>query len=73
MDRPFQIGDMVRVFPTHIGVDYPAPEVRRAFEFALGRTFMVRGVDWGGWVWLELDEEHGGIGIQPDCVRLVAR
>lgn len=36
MDRPFLIGDMVRVvrIPTHIGVDYPAPEVRRAFEFA---------------------------------------
>ena len=73
MDRPFQIGDLVRVtqIPPHIGADYPQPEVRRAFEFALGCTYRVTGVDWGGWVSLELSDEHGGIGVQPDCVELI--
>jgi len=45
-------------------------EVRRAFEVALGNTYKVEGIDWGGWVWLSLSE-HEGIGVQPDCVELV--
>jgi hypothetical protein len=73
VDRPFQVGDTIRVsrIPPHISADYPYPEVRRAFEFALGQTFRVVDIDWGGWVWLDLDEQHGGIGVQPDCVELI--
>lgn len=73
MERPFQIGDLVRLsrIPPHIGPDYPYAEVRRAFEFALGRTYKVEDVDWGGWVMLTLERGHGGIGVQPDCVDLV--
>jgi hypothetical protein len=73
MERPFQIGDLVRVsrIPSHIGADYPYAEVRRAFEFALGRIYRVEGVDWGGWVMLRLESGRGGIGVQPDCVDLV--
>jgi hypothetical protein len=64
---------MVRVsrIPPHIRAeDYPNMEVRRAFEVALGNTYKVEGIDWGGWVWLSLSE-HEGIGVQPDCVELV--
>ena len=74
MERPFQIGDLVRVsrIPPHIiSPDYPCAEVRQAFEFALGRTYEVESVDWGGWVMLKLEGERGGIGIQPDCIDLV--
>ena len=73
MDKALKVGDVVRVsrIPPHIGPDYPHPEVRRAFEFALGNTYRVTSIDWGGWVWLTLGEEHGGIGVQPDCLELV--
>jgi hypothetical protein len=71
VERLFEVGDMVRVtrIPPYIA-DHP-PEVLRAFEFALGNTYRVEIVDWGGWVWLELNQEHGGIGVEPDCVELV--
>ena len=73
MEPLFQIGDLVRVsrIPPHIGPDYPHVEVRRAFEFALGRTYKVEDVDWGSWVMLTLERGHGGIGVQPDCVHSV--
>ncbi len=73
MQRQFEIGDLVRVakIPVHIGPDHPYPEVRRAFEFALSKTFRVEDIDWGGWVALTLSDEHGGIGVQPDCVQLI--
>jgi hypothetical protein len=75
MERPFQIGDMVRVsrIPPHILVPDYSAETRRAFEAALGRTYRVESIDWGGWVWLHLgaDHNHEEIGIQPDCVVLV--
>lgn len=45
-------------------------EVRRAFEVALGNTYRVEDIDWGGWVWLNISE-HEGIGVQPDCVEQV--
>jgi hypothetical protein len=74
MDRPFQVGDQVRVvrIPPFIeSEDYPYPEVKRAFAAALGNVYRVDYVDWGGWVSLSLGRRHGGIGIQPDCVELV--
>ncbi len=73
MDRPFQIGDSVRVVrvPPHIeSPDYPFPEVRRAFKKALGKIYSVDAVDWGGWVSLRIGRGEG-IGVQPDCVELV--
>lgn len=45
-------------------------EVRRAFEVALGNTYRVEDIDWGGWVSLNISE-HEGIGVQPDCVEQV--
>ena len=45
--------------------------MRAAFEFALGKAYLVDFVDWGGWVMLHLNRKHGGIGVQPDCVALI--
>lgn len=76
LTKIFQVGDLVRVVrvPPHIASnDYPYPEVQRAFEIALGNTYRVEEVDWGGWVHLHLGNPHGGIGVQPDCVELVER
>ena len=72
MDRPFQTGDLVRVkqIPAHIA-EHDPPETRAAFEFALGNIYRVSDVDWGGWVFVERNEEHGGIGVHPDCVELI--
>lgn len=74
MNRPFQIGDSVRVVrvpPNVESPDYPFPEVRRAFENAIGKIYSVEAVDWGGWVSLRVGEGQG-IGIQPDCIELVS-
>jgi len=68
MNRSFKVGDMVRIskIPPHImDPAYPFPEVLQAFEFALGNVYRVEFVDWGGWVQLQLDREHGGIGVHP--------
>jgi hypothetical protein len=49
VDRPFQIGDTVRVIrlPDYMEAsDYPFPEVRSVFETALGKAFLVDYVDW---------------------------
>jgi hypothetical protein len=73
MDRPFQIGDSVRVLhvpPNVESPDYPFPEVRRVFENAVGKIYSVDAVDWGGWLSLRVGKGQG-IGIQPDCVELV--
>ena len=59
--------------PPHVeSPDYPFPEVRRAFERALGETYSVDAVDWGGWVSLRIGNGEG-IGVQPDCIELVSR
>jgi hypothetical protein len=71
--RPLNKGDFVRVVrvPPHIAATtYPFPETQAAFAAAVGRTFRVDNVDWGGWVFFWIDEEHGGIGVQPECVEL---
>ncbi|MEO5924746.1 MAG: hypothetical protein ABIR70_13055 [Bryobacteraceae bacterium] len=75
MEHHFQIGDTVRVkaIPPHINATYPFPETLQAFQFALGKTYSVEEVDWGGWVQLNLGQRHGTIGVQPDCVELVRR
>jgi hypothetical protein len=72
VDRLFQIGDRVRVVrvPPHIE-NYPYAEVKEAFSAALGNVYRVDDIDWGGWVLLDLGEDNGGIGIQPDCIELV--
>ena len=75
-DQPFRVGDLVRVarIPPHIDApDYPYEEVKCAFAAALGKTFRVEEVDWGGWVWLLMPGGAEGIGVQPDCVELVQR
>jgi hypothetical protein len=74
MDRPFQVGDLVRVVrvpPNVESPDYPFPEVRRVFENAIGKIYAVEAVDWGGWVSLSVGEGQG-IGIQPDCIELIS-
>lgn len=73
VERPIQIGDRVRVVrvPPHIeDPNYPYAEVKEAFAAALGNVYRVDDVDWGGWVFLHVSEENGGIGVQPDCVEL---
>ncbi len=74
VDRPFQVGDSVRVIrvpPNVESPDYPFPEVRRVFENAIGKICTVEAVDWGGWVSLNVGDRQG-IGIQPDCIELVS-
>jgi hypothetical protein len=74
VDRPFQIGDsvsVVRLPPNVESPDCPFPEVRRAFEGALGKVYSIDAVDWGGWVFLRIGRGEG-IGVQPDCFELVS-
>jgi hypothetical protein len=71
---PFQVGDQVRVvrIPPHIdNPQYPHADVKLAFAAALGNVYRVEDVDWGGWVWLSIDDANGAIGVQPDCVERV--
>jgi hypothetical protein len=73
MDRPFQIGDSVRVVrvpPNVQSPDYPFPEVRLVFESAVGKIYLVDAVDSGGRVSLRIGEGRG-IAVQPDCVELI--
>jgi len=73
--RDLRIGDWVRVVAVPDSISHSAPETKRAFSRAVGKTFQIEAFDELGCAELDLTGKvgHDTIWLEPSCVRRARR